>query len=78
MRKTTTTTSAKRRWRAQVTSAATGRGLIRVQVKGANCDEAERNAIAVAALNLRMGPQELKVWKLAEIQLDWAREEVCA
>jgi len=62
---TSPTTSAA--WRVSVHSSHTGRFLLRLQVNAPNLRIAERNAIAIAALNLRLGPKELTIPRLNQI-----------
>jgi hypothetical protein len=62
---TSQTTSAV--WRAYVHSQHTSRFLLRLQVNAPDLRTAERNAIAIAALNLRLGPKELTIPRLNQI-----------
>jgi hypothetical protein len=54
-------------WRANVHSSLTGQFLLRLQVKAPNLKTAEQNALAIAALNLRLGPTELTIPRLNQI-----------
>jgi uncharacterized protein YraI len=54
-------------WLASVHSSLTGRFLIRLKVKAPNLRTAERNALATAGLNLRLGPTEMTIPRINQI-----------
>ena len=62
---TSQTTSAA--WRVSVHSSHTGRFLLRLQVNAPNLRTAERNALAIAGLNLRLGPTEMTAPRINQI-----------
>jgi len=67
-----------RDWRARVTCARSGKGLLRVRVAADSLVEAEVAVRSVACLQLRCGVGDIEVPWLHEETPVWAREEVCA
>jgi hypothetical protein len=55
------------RWRASVHHKATGKFLIRLQVKAPDLRSAECHAVSIAGLTLRLGPNELTIPRLNQI-----------